>query len=72
MDNIYRLDIIFNPYHKEYQPVSNKGYWNPYNGSRLCPNLTIRRPSTGHPKSMRIRNEMDIRESGQPKRCDIC
>ncbi|KAH7670616.1 Zinc finger PMZ-type protein [Dioscorea alata] len=41
VDNVYRLETIFNVYHKEFQPMSNERYWNPYNGPRLCPDLTI-------------------------------
>ncbi|XP_039129077.1 uncharacterized protein LOC120265263 [Dioscorea cayenensis subsp. rotundata] len=72
VDNVYRLQTVFNVYHKEFEPISNKGYWNPYNGPRLCPNITMRRPTKGRPKSTRIRNEMDIREGVQRKRCGLC
>ncbi|XP_039119941.1 uncharacterized protein LOC120256298 [Dioscorea cayenensis subsp. rotundata] len=72
VDNVYRLATIFNVYHKEFQTMSNERYWNPYNGPRLCADLTMRRPLSGRPKSTRIRNEMDIREGGQPKRCGLC
>ncbi|XP_039115839.1 uncharacterized protein LOC120251370 [Dioscorea cayenensis subsp. rotundata] len=64
VDNVYRLETIFNVYHKEFQPMSNERYWNPYNGPHLYPDLTMRRPASGRPKSSRIRNEMDIREGG--------
>ncbi|XP_039130809.1 uncharacterized protein LOC120267176 [Dioscorea cayenensis subsp. rotundata] len=72
VDNVYRLQTVFNVYRKEFEPVSNEGYWNPYNGPRLRPNITMRRPTKGRPKSTRIRNEMDIREGVQRKRCGLC
>ncbi|XP_039122070.1 uncharacterized protein LOC120258686 [Dioscorea cayenensis subsp. rotundata] len=72
VDNVYRLQTVFNVYRKEFEPVSNERYWNPYNGPRLHPNITMRRPTKGRPKSTRIRNEMDIREDVQRKRCGLC
>ena len=53
---------------KSFNQCENKSYWNFYNGSCLCPDFTMKRPSTGRPKSMRICNEIDIKESDQPKR----
>ena len=47
-------------------------YWNSYNGPRLCQDLIMKRPSIGHPKSTRIRNEMDTKKSGQHKHCGLC
>ena len=72
MDNVYRLKAMFNVYCKEFQVVPNVEYQNPYNGPRLCLELTMRRSFERHPKSTRICNEMNIRKGGHPKRCGRC
>lgn len=72
IDSVYRLETINNVYRHEFQPIGNEGYWPEYNGPQLCPNPEMRRDPKGRPKSSRIRNEMDLRERGQPKRCGLC
>lgn len=49
--------------------MSNEGYWNSYNDPYLYSDLTMRQLSIGHPKFTKIRNETDIKKSGQPKYC---
>lgn len=72
IDDVYLLDTISKVYGLEFNPIGHESTWPQYNGDCLCPDPALRRPKKGRPKSTRIRNEMDLREKGQPKRCGIC
>ncbi|PPS10100.1 hypothetical protein GOBAR_AA10539 [Gossypium barbadense] len=38
----------------------------------MVPDCSLRRHPKGRPQSTRIRNDMDVRETDEPKRCTVC
>uniref|UniRef100_A0A2N9GDJ9 Transposase MuDR plant domain-containing protein n=1 Tax=Fagus sylvatica TaxID=28930 RepID=A0A2N9GDJ9_FAGSY len=58
-------------YSRPFEPVKDELYWEPIEGPTLRPDPTMARQK-GRPKSTRIRNEMDWRESQPKPRCGIC
>ena len=72
VDDVYRIQTVFNVYRMEFAAIGNEDYWPPYSGPRIRPNPELRRATEGRPVSTRIRNEMDAIEPGQPKRCGLC
>ena len=62
LDDVYRIQTVFNVYRMEFAAIGNKDYWPPYSGPRIRPNSELRRATEGRPVSTRIRNEMDAIE----------
>uniref|UniRef100_A0A2N9F1B3 SWIM-type domain-containing protein n=1 Tax=Fagus sylvatica TaxID=28930 RepID=A0A2N9F1B3_FAGSY len=71
IDPCYRLTEQLACYSRPFEPVKDELYWKPIEGPTLRPDPTMARQK-GRPKSTRIRNEMDWRESQPKPRCGIC
>lgn len=72
IDPKYRLDCIMNAYSYVWFPVGNEeGVPSMYMPWTLVPDDLMLRPK-GRPKSTRIRNEMDWRETQPSQRCGLC
>ena len=72
VDDVYRIQTVFNVYRMEFASITNEDDWPSYNGPRIRPNPELRRATEGRPISTRIRNEMDAVEPGPPKCCGLC
>ena len=71
VDPVYSIQNIVNAYSGQWWPIGNEDCIPDTSGWTLVPNpLTLR--GKGRPKSTRIRNEMDLRESQRRQRCGIC
>ena len=72
VDDVYRIQIVFNVYRTEFAPVPSEDFWPEYHGHPIRPNPALRRAIEGRPVSTRIRNNMDEVEPGPPNRCGLC
>ena len=68
VDDVYRIQTVFNVYRIEFVPVANEDYLAPYNRPRIRLNPELMRAIKGHLILRRIQNEMDDVEPGQLKR----
>jgi len=68
----YRVDVIMKVYDNLLGELRHEEYWPPYQGPQVWPHPTTKRSKRGHPKSSRIRTEMNIKEGRQSKKCSFC
>ncbi|XP_052479619.1 uncharacterized protein LOC105801022 [Gossypium raimondii] len=73
VDDVYTLERTLRVWKNEFPVLPDLSTWEvPLTTFELLPNKGLRRNPRGHPQSSRIRNEMDIREKSDGKRCGIC
>ena len=58
-------------YQPQFQPMKDAPYWEDPNFPMLEADLRLVR-QRGHPKSTRLRNEMDLRENQHKQSCGLC
>jgi len=68
----YRLDVIMKVYDNFFDELRHEEYWPPYQGPQVWPHPATKRSEMGHPKSSRIRTEINIREGRQSRKCSYC
>ena len=71
VDPVYSVQNIVYAYSAEWWPIGNEEMIPPTSGWRLVPDESTLR-GKGRPKSTRIRNEMDWRESQPRQKCRRC
>ncbi|XP_057734795.1 uncharacterized protein LOC130950303 [Arachis stenosperma] len=69
---VYRLSSVFSVYRMGFTPPIPEDFWPPYDGPTVIPNPNKRRAREGHPRSTRIRTNMDKADPNRPKRCGLC
>ncbi|XP_057723807.1 uncharacterized protein LOC130939738 [Arachis stenosperma] len=69
--SVYLQSTVFMVYETEFPLIPNEKLWLEWFGTRLRPNLVMRRKATGKPILTRFRNKMDKVEH-QEKRCGLC
>ncbi|XP_025648824.1 uncharacterized protein [Arachis hypogaea] len=69
---VYRLSYVFSVYQMGFTPPIPEGFWPPYDGPTVIPDPSMRRSREGHPRSTRIRTNMDETDPNRPKRCGLC
>ena len=72
IDDVYRMQTVFNVYRMEFSAIENEDYWLEYSGSQIRPNSKLRRAIEGRPVSTRICNEMDAVEPRSSKWGGLC
>ncbi|PPS05387.1 hypothetical protein GOBAR_AA15267 [Gossypium barbadense] len=73
VDDVYTLERTLRVWENEFPVLPDLSTWEvPPTTFELVPNRGLRRNPRGHPQSSRIRNEMDIREKSDGKRCGLC
>ncbi|XP_012435599.1 uncharacterized protein LOC105762266 [Gossypium raimondii] len=73
VDDVYTLERTLRVWENEFPVLPNLSTWEvPPMTFELIPDRGLRRNPMGRPQSSRIRNEMDIRENFDGKRCGIC
>ncbi|XP_057759167.1 uncharacterized protein LOC130979678 [Arachis stenosperma] len=55
-----------------FTPPIPEGFWPPYAGPTVIPDPNMRHAREGHPRSTRIRTNMDDADPNRPKRCGLC
>ncbi|XP_072084663.1 uncharacterized protein [Arachis hypogaea] len=69
---VYRLSSVFSVYQMGFTPPIPEGFWPPYDGPTVIPDPNKKRAREGHPRSTRIRTNMDEADPNRPKRCGLC
>ncbi|XP_012453293.2 uncharacterized protein LOC105775318 [Gossypium raimondii] len=73
VDDVYTLERTLRVWENEFPVLPNLSTWEvPPMAFELLPDRGLQRNPRGHPQSSRIRNEMDIREKFDGKRCGLC
>ncbi|PPS09037.1 hypothetical protein GOBAR_AA11599 [Gossypium barbadense] len=73
IDEIYTLERTLRILGNEYPIMADVSNWEvPPPAFEMVPDRSLRRHSKGRPQSTRIRNDMDARETGEPKLCAVC
>ncbi|RVW29435.1 Serine/threonine-protein phosphatase 7 long form-like [Vitis vinifera] len=55
-----------------FYPIFDELEWPQYNGPIIVPSDSMKRLTSGRPKSSRLHNEMDARETRTPQTCGLC
>ncbi|RVX07531.1 Serine/threonine-protein phosphatase 7 long form-like [Vitis vinifera] len=71
VEKYYRLDAYASCYAPEFNPIPHESYWPYPDFPILHPDPTSMRDK-GRPRSSRIRNEMDLKETSVRIRCGLC
>ncbi|XP_012480850.1 uncharacterized protein LOC105795735 [Gossypium raimondii] len=73
VDDVYTLERTLRVWENEFPVLPDLSTWEvPLTTFELLPDRGLRRNPRGRSQSSRIRNEMDIREKSDVKRCGIC
>ncbi|XP_052877231.1 uncharacterized protein LOC128283857 [Gossypium arboreum] len=73
VDDMYILERTLRVWENEFPVLPDLSTWEvPPMTFELIPDRGLRRNLRGRPQSSRIRNEMDIREKSDGKRCALC
>ncbi|PPD84571.1 hypothetical protein GOBAR_DD18499 [Gossypium barbadense] len=73
VDDVYTLERTLRAWENEFPVLPDLSTWEvPPKTFELLPDRGLQRNPRGRPQSSRIRNEMDIREKSDGKRCGIC
>ncbi|XP_015970107.2 uncharacterized protein LOC107493529 [Arachis duranensis] len=70
--SMYRISSVFSVYQMGFTPPIPEGFWPSYDGPTVIPDPDKRRAREGHPRSTRIRTNMDEADPNRPKRCGLC
>ncbi|QHO24862.1 uncharacterized protein LOC110269289 [Arachis ipaensis] len=68
---VYRLRMDFNVYEMGFNLPIPEGLWPPYDGPTVIPDPSKRRAYQDHPRSTRIRTNMDEADPNRPKQCRL-
>ncbi|XP_012461656.1 uncharacterized protein LOC105781685 [Gossypium raimondii] len=73
IDEIYMLQRTLHIWGNKFPVITDVSNWEvPLPAFQIVPNHSLRRHPTVRPQSTRIRNDMDVREMGEPKLCIVC
>ncbi|RVW50294.1 Serine/threonine-protein phosphatase 7 long form-like [Vitis vinifera] len=62
VQHYYSTQSYYNSWAPLFHPIFNVYEWPPYDGPIIMPSESMKRASSGRPKSSRLHNEMDVRE----------
>ncbi|KAH1131567.1 hypothetical protein J1N35_002945 [Gossypium stocksii] len=73
IDKIYTLQRTLRIWGNEFPVMPDVSNWKvPSPAFEMVPDRSLRRHLKGQPQSTRIRNDVDVRETGEPKLCTVC
>ncbi|KAH1047259.1 hypothetical protein J1N35_038043 [Gossypium stocksii] len=73
IDDVYTLERTLRIWGNEFPVLRDILTWEVQpHAFEMLPDWSLRRRVKGRPTTMRIRNDMDVREQVDPKRCTIC
>ncbi|PPD72234.1 hypothetical protein GOBAR_DD30875 [Gossypium barbadense] len=73
IDEIYTLQCTLRIWGNKFHVIPDVSNWEvPPPAFEMVPDRSFRRHPKGRPQSTRIQNDMDIRETGEPKLCTVC
>ena len=58
----YSTELYYDTWATLFHPIFDEYEWPPYEGPTIVPSESMKRTSCGHPKSIRLHNEMDVRK----------
>ncbi|PPR97248.1 hypothetical protein GOBAR_AA23418 [Gossypium barbadense] len=73
IDDTYTLQCTLRIWRNEFLVMSNISNWEvPLPVFEMLPDRSLRRHLKGQPHMTRIRGDMDVRETSEPKHCRVC
>ena len=68
----YSTQSYYDTWATLFHPILDEYEWSPYDGPTTVPSKPMKRTSRGHPKSISLHNEMDVREGKTTITCGLC
>ena len=68
----YTTQSYYDTWASLFHPIFNEDEWPLYDGPTIVPPKSMKHIGSGHPKSTRLHNEMDVRERKTPITCKLC
>ena len=72
VEGYYTTKSYYDTWAALFHPIFNEDEWPLYDGTMIVPPGSMQRIGSGHPKSTRLHNEMDVREGKTPITCGLC
>ena len=72
VQHYYSTQSYYNSWAPLFHPIFNVYEWPPYDGPIIVPSESMKRASSGRPKSSCLHNEMDVREGKTSITCGLC
>ena len=72
VQHYYSTQSYYNSWAPLFHPIFNLYEWPPYDGPIIVPFESMKRASSGRPKSSHLHNEMDVREGKTSITCGLC
>ncbi|RVW59762.1 hypothetical protein CK203_096384 [Vitis vinifera] len=72
VQHYYSTQSYYNTWAPLFHPIFNVYEWPPYDGPIIMPSESMKRASSGRPKSSHLHNEMDVREGKTSITCGLC
>ena len=72
VQHYYSTQLYYNFWASLFHPIFNVYEWPPYDGLIIVPSKSMKRASSGRPKSSRLHNEMDVKEGKTSITCGLC
>ena len=72
VQHYYSTQSYYNSWAPLFHPIFNVYEWPPYDGLIIVPSKSMKRASSGRPKSSRLHNEMDVKEGKTSITCGLC
>ena len=72
MECYYTIQAYYDTWASLFHPIFNEDEWPLYDGPTIRPLESMQRMRSGHPKSTRLHNEMDVREGKTSITCGLC
>ena len=72
VQHYYNTQSYYNTWAPLFHPIFNVYEWPPYDGPIIMPSESMKRASSGRPKSSRLHNEMNVREGKTSITCGLC
>ena len=68
----YNTQSYYDTWANLFHPIFNEDEWPLYDGPTIVPPESMKYMDSGHPKSTRLHNEMDVREGKTTITCGLC
>ena len=66
------MQLYYDTWASLFNLIFNEDEWLLYDGPTIVPLESMKRIGSGHPKSTRLHNEMDVREGKTTITCGLC
>ena len=72
LQGYYTTQLYYDTWVSLFHPIFKEDEWPLYDGPTIVPHELMKRIGNGRPKSIRLHNEMDVREGKTTIICGLC